>query len=48
MQSDSCYVDELFYLKDWASELLEERNSKLELSENDFVFWMSQGCTFCF
>ena len=48
MRGDSCYIDELFYLRDWANELLEERNSKLELSENDFVFWMSQGCMFCF
>lgn len=29
-------------------ELLEENESKHILTDNDFVFWMSQGCAFCY
>ena len=42
------FKDEILYLKEWAEELLEENNFPGELSENDFVFWMSQGNMFCF
>lgn len=28
--------------------MLEENNVPLKLTSNDFVFWMSQGCMFCF
>ncbi len=27
--------------------MLEENESELVLTDNDFVFWMSQGCIFC-
>lgn len=43
----SCFKKEILYLKEWAEELLEENNFPGELSENDFVFWMSQGNMFC-
>lgn len=45
---DSCFLDELFDLEQGAVELLEENESECNLSENDFVFWMTQGCMFCF
>lgn len=45
---ESVFTDELFDLKKWGLELLEENNSTCKLSENDFVFWMSQGCMFCY
>lgn len=44
----SCYIDELFELNAWARELLADNNSALKLKNDDFVFWMSQGCMFCF
>ncbi len=45
---ESVFIDELFYLKEWGIELLKENNSICKLSDNDFVFWMSQGCMFGF
>ena len=45
---ESIFTDELFYLKKWGIELLEENNSICKLSDKDFVFWMSQGCMFCY
>lgn len=48
MGGDSCFLDEIDDLKQGALELLEENESKNVLTENDFVFWMSQGCMFCF
>lgn len=35
-------------LKTWASELVEEDEAKLKLHNNDFVFYMAQGCDFAF
>ena len=46
MIGHSCFMDEIFELKEWVMDLLEENESKLTLSEDDFVFWMSQGCVF--
>lgn len=48
MRGDSCFMNEIFYLKEGANELLIENNSKNTLLDEDFVFWMSQGCMFCF
>jgi len=48
LRGDSCFIEEIFYLKDGANELLIENNSENILLDNDFVFWMSQGCMFCF
>lgn len=48
MKGDSCFMDEIDNLKQDASELLEENKSKYTLNDDDFVFWMSQGCMFCF
>ena len=48
MGGDSCFLNEIDDLKQGALELLEENESKNVLTENDFVFWMSQGCMFCF
>ena len=48
MGGDSCYMNEIFDLQQGAIELLEENESKLSLTDEDFVFWMSQGCSFCF
>ena len=47
MRGDSCFMNEIFYLKEGANELLIENNSKNTLLDEDFVFWMSQGCM-CF
>jgi hypothetical protein len=44
----SCFKNEIFILRAGAEELLKENNFPTELSENDFVFWMSQGYMFCF
>ncbi|MGE8000545.1 hypothetical protein ACQKOF_18060 [Lysinibacillus sp. NPDC093190] len=35
-------------LNEWGAELLEENNVSLVRTSNDFVFWVSQGCMFCF
>lgn len=47
MRGESCFMDEIFMLKQGAIALLEENASKLALTDNDFVFFMSQGCLFC-
>lgn len=48
MGGDSCFMDEINNLKQGAVELLEENESVNILKDEDFVFWMSQGCMFCF
>lgn len=48
MDGEDCFMDRIFELKQWGVELLEENESKNLLTDDDFVFWMSQGCTFCF
>ena len=48
MGGDSCFMNEIFNLKQGAIELLEENESMNLLTDDDFVFWMSQGCMFCF
>lgn len=48
MEGDSCFMNEIFDLKQGAIELLEENQSICKLEDEDFVFWMSQGCMFCF
>jgi len=45
---ESCFMDEVEYLNQWGAETLEENESKHILTEEDFVFWMCQGCQFCF
>lgn len=44
----SCFKNEIFFLMGWAEEILKENKFPSELSENDFVFLMCQGCMFCF
>lgn len=48
LRGHSCFMDELLELDEWANELLQENDSEEKLSSSDFVFWMSQGCMFCF
>lgn len=48
LQGHSCSFKVLPVLKAWALELLQENKSNLTLSQNDFVFWMSQGYMFTF
>lgn len=48
MGGDSCFMNEIYDLRQGAFELLEENESKNTLTDEDFVFWMSQGCMFCF
>ncbi len=48
MGGDSCFMNEIFDLKQGAIELLEENESVNLLTDDNFVFWMSQGCMFCF
>lgn len=48
MGGDSCFMDEIHDLKQGAIELLQENESENVLNDEDFVFWMSQGCMFCF
>lgn len=48
MGGDSCFINELDDLRQGAIELLEENESENILTDEDFVFWMSQGCMFCF
>ncbi|MGW8442844.1 SMI1/KNR4 family protein [Paenibacillus sp. S33] len=48
LRGESCFMDELLELNEWGTELLEENIGPLKLTLNDFVFWMSQGCMFCF
>lgn len=48
MVGDSCFMNEIKDLKQGAYDLLEENGSKNTLPDESFVFWMSQGCMFCF
>lgn len=48
MGGDSCFMNEIYDLKQGAEELLAENESENKLTDNDFVFWASQGCMFCF
>ncbi|MGZ0050740.1 SMI1/KNR4 family protein [Brevibacillus gelatini] len=48
LRGHSCFMDELFIINEGGRELLEENDFSKNLTENDFVFWMSQGCMFCF
>ena len=48
MGGESCFMNEILDLKQWAIEVLEENESINLLTDDDFVFWMSQGCMFCF
>lgn len=48
MGGDSCFMNEIYDLQQGAIELLEENESVNLLTDDDFVFWMSQGCMFCF
>lgn len=48
MGGDSCFMNEIYDLKQGAVELLEENESINMLTDDDFIFWMSQGCMFCF
>lgn len=48
MGGDSCFLDEIDNLRQGAVDLLVENESKNMLTDEDFVFWMSQGCMFCF
>ncbi len=48
LRGHSCFHNEIFNLRSWAEELLNENNFQTKLTENDFVFWMSQGYMFCF
>jgi len=48
MAGESCFMNEIHDLKQGAIELLEENESKNVLTDDDYVFWMSQGCMFCF
>lgn len=48
MGGDSCFMEEIFDLQQGALELLDENESINKLTDDDFVFWMSQGCMFCF
>ena len=41
-------MDEIYDLKQGATELLNENESENKLTDDDFVFWMSQSCMFCF
>ena len=44
----SCFIDELFELREWSEELLEETKFDKPLPDDCFVFWMSQGYQFAF
>ena len=48
MMGDSCFMDEIGMLRNGAIDLLVENESSNTLTDNDFVFWMSQGYMFCF
>lgn len=48
MPGESCFMNEIDFLREGAIELLEEDESKEMITKDDFVFWMSQGCSFCF
>lgn len=44
----SCFIDELFDLREWSEELLQETEYDRHLPDDCFVFWMSQGYQFAF
>lgn len=44
----SCFMNEIFDLRQGSEELLIENNFGGYLTDNDFVFWMAQGYMFCF
>ena len=48
LRGDSCFMNEIYDLQQGAIELLKENESANMLADDDFVFWMSQGCMFCF
>lgn len=48
MPGESCFMDEIKFLYGWAVNILNENESILKLTNDDFVFWMCQGCMFCF
>ncbi|WP_369049319.1 SMI1/KNR4 family protein [Tenacibaculum sp. UWU-22] len=48
LKGQSCFLNEIPNLKEWSNELLDENNFDRKLTENDFVFWMSQGYQFAF
>ncbi|MBX3242022.1 MAG: SMI1/KNR4 family protein [Chitinophagaceae bacterium] len=47
LRGSSAFYNEIFYLKEWASELLLENDFK-SLPEDAFVFFMHQGYQFAF
>ncbi len=47
MAGSSVFVDEIFLLKEWAEELIEE-NGLPNLPEDSFVFWFHQGYQMAF
>lgn len=48
MRGDSCFFNEIYNLKTGTIELLEENEFVNKLTDDDYVFWMSQGCMFYF
>lgn len=48
MDGDSCFIDELPLLNEWAKEIIIHNKLDIQLKIDDFVFWMSQGVMFCF
>jgi hypothetical protein len=48
LRGSSYAMEEIFKLKEWAIELLNENNSAESLNDNDFVFFMHQGYQFYF
>lgn len=42
------FIRDIPLLKKYAQETLSENSSTVELKNDDFVFWMSQGTIFCF
>jgi len=48
LRGHSCFMDEIFDLRQGSEELLYENDFGDSLTDNDFVFWMSQGYMFCF
>ena len=48
MGGDSCFMNEIFDLRQGAIELLKENESVNQLTDDDFVFWMSRDACFVF
>jgi hypothetical protein len=48
LEGDSCFINELPFLNTWANEITSHHKHDIQLKEDDFVFWMSQGVMFCF